>query len=167
MRGSIAVAGTVAVLSILAACARQGVEGPRGDVEISIRASEKGPTCSAEFVHAPQKQILDRDPQSRVRWVLTAGCPQGTILPTTFRIKPPNADCAAGGGQPADDHFDVDPQAGGRTVTATLRENVQGNVPEPDEKDNKKRRAYCYSLELRVDGKPIGDIDPVIEFIWP
>jgi hypothetical protein len=167
MRSSIAVAGTVVVLSVLAACAREGVDGLKGDVEIPIRPIAKGATCDAEFEQGGQKQIRDRNPGARVRWVLSTGCPQGTILPTRFRIKPPNVDCAAGGGQPADDHFDVDPKEGGRTVTATLTKAAQENAPEPDPGNNQKRRAYCYSLELRVDGKPAGDIDPVIEFIWP
>jgi hypothetical protein len=120
--------------------------------EVLIESSDG----QARFGNREQKEFHERHPADIFIWKLAETSPTGwKLLPAEFYMtEGPRPG-------PADDHFVVHPETGGRTVTARLTDEQRTSGKPGD------RRTYRYTLQLWIDGKHASDIDPEIEFIWP
>lgn len=173
MRASVALSGSLAALSILAACGgpdpHQAPQPP--EKEIPVRAREQSgdqqtPSCTAEFVDSGHKKA-EQVKNGKIVWVLTGACPQARLVPVKFVLKgdPREGDqtdeelCQSG--KPIDYEFVVKTAGNGRRVTAELTEKAQDDYPDGT------RRRYCYTLLLKAPNQADAPIDPEIEYIWP
>jgi hypothetical protein len=172
MRASVALSGSLAALSILAACGRPDPHEAQqpAEKEIPVRALEQSGeqqalSCTAEFVDSDHKKA-EQHKNGKIVWLLTGACPQARLVPVKFVLK---GDAREGdqtdeelcqSGTPVDDEFVV--TAGeGRRVTAELTKEVQNKYKVGT------RRRYCYTLLLKAPNQADVPIDPEIEYIWP
>jgi hypothetical protein len=106
-------------------------------------------------INANEKELRNRHPADVFVWKLPPDSPNGwKLLPAAFNMT------VGPRPGPAEHHFVVHPTKGGATVIARLTDEQRTSG------ESGERRIYRYTLQLWIDGKHAGDIDPEIEYIW-